>query len=449
MCATTVLRQIDDVGHDDPFQTKGGPDVKITMIAIGSTGDVRPYCLLGRELKRRGHEITIAAFTDFEDMVSKAGLQFFPIAGDVKDLMSHLMKPGAVGVSYLREAEKAIRGIAPVMLRDLMKAGEDAEAMLCTFFGSMFYSVAEKYRIPCIQTHYFPMDPNPIMPISSAPWPHLGSWWCRLSYRLGYLLISLLEKRYLTQWRKEHGLKLRRVRTKPDYDCNGHRISAIYAVSPLLMPRPSNWDERIYMPGFWWEPSDVAFTPSEDLTDFLNAGEKPVYIGFGSMVSGDMDETFRIVREAVEKAGVRAIIASGWAEEKHPVNTERIRYVDFVPHDWLFPRVSAAVHHGGAGTTASSLRAGLPTLIVPFGGDQPFWGARVHAAKCGPKPVPRVKMTADSLAEAIRDLTTNPVYRETAAVMGEGMRRENGVQNAADIIEKEIARWLAEDLARS
>ena len=420
--------------------------MRITMIAIGSTGDVRPYCLLGRELKRRGHEIKIAAFTDFEEMVNRASLGFFPVAGDVKELMSHLMKPGAVGLSYLRECEKAISGIAPVLLRDLMKAGDGAEAILCTFFGTMYYSVAEKHRIPCIQTHYFPMDPNPIMPISSAPWPELGSWWCRLSYRIGYLLISLLEKNYLTAWRKEHGIDLRHLRTKPDYSCNGHRIPAIYATSPLLMPRPDNWDEKIYMSGFWWEKdAEEDFTPSQELLDFISAGEKPIYIGFGSMVSGDMDDTFRIVREAVEKAGVRAIIASGWSEEKHPVNTSSIHYVDFVPHDWMFGHVSAAVHHGGAGTTASSLRAGLPTLIIPFGGDQPFWGARVHAAQCGPKPVPRDSMTADQLAAALKDLAGNPVYRQKAAAMGEAMRKEHGVQNAADIIEREIAEWLEAD----
>ena len=419
--------------------------MKITMFALGSTGDVRPYCLLGRELKKRGHEITIAAFSDFEKMVHQAGLGFFPIAGDVKDLMTHLMKPGVSGLTYLREAEKAISKIAPVLLRDLLRAAEGAEAMVCTFVGTMFYSVAEKYGIPCIQTHYFPMDPNPDMPISSAPWPHLGAWWCRFSYRAGHLLISLLEKRYLSKWRKENGMKPRGLRTKPDYSCGSHRIPAIYAISPLLTPRPKNWDEKIYMSGFWWEETECDYTPPQDLADFLASGEKPVYIGFGSMVSGDMDETFRIVREAVEKSGVRAIIASGWSEEKHPVNTERIQYVDFVPHDWLFRQVSAAVHHGGAGTTASSLRAGLPTLIVPFGGDQPFWGIRVHKAQCGPKPVPRERMTADSLAHALRELTELPVYRERAAEIGQGMRSEFGVQNAVDIIEREIGDWLAAD----
>ena len=403
--------------------------MKITMIAIGSTGDVRPYCLLGRELKRRGHEITVAAFADFEGMVTQSGLGFFRLSGDVKELMSHLMKPGAVGVSYLREAEIAIGKIAPVLLKDVTRSCEGAEAMLCTFLGTVFYSVAEKYRIPCVQTHYYPMDPNPDFPIASAPWPHLGSWWNRLSYRIGYLLIGMLEKRYLTPWRREHGLSTRRLHTKPDYTCCGHRVPAVYATSPLLMQRPGNWDAKIYMSGFWWEEADTPFTPPRALLDFLAAGEKPVYIGFGSMVSGDMAETFRIVLEAVDRAGIRAVIASGWSGEKLPAGTDRVFYVDYVPHSWLFDRVSAAVHHGGA--------------------DQPFWGDRVHAAQCGPAPVPRDRMTAGRLAEALRDLTQNPVYRQKAAAVGEGMRREHGVQNAADIAEREIALWLEEDRQRS
>ncbi|MBQ8556336.1 MAG: glycosyltransferase family 1 protein [Clostridia bacterium] len=415
--------------------------MKITMVTIGSTGDVRPYALLGRELHRRGHEVTVAAFAPFEEMVTKEGLRFYPISGDVVDLMSHLMKPGAVGLSYLQEVEAAIANVAPLLLRDITDAFADAEAMVCNFFGTTFYSVAEKYDIPCVQTHFFPMDPTPDMPISSAPFPELGRWWNRLSYRVGYLLLSLLEKRYLTDWRRQHGLNVRCLRTKPDYSCNGHRIPAIYAVSPLLMPRPASWDEHIHMSGFWWDESPCDYQPDQALTDFLQRGEKPVYIGFGSMVSGDMDRTFQLVEEAVQQSGVRAIIASCWAQEKGTTDSERVIHVKDLPHDWLFRHVAAAVHHGGAGTTASSLRAGLPTLVIPFGGDQPFWGSRVHKAGCGPKPIPRDQLTVGQLSAALRDLVDNPAYAQTAAEIGQKMRQEHGVMVAADIIEREIAIW--------
>lgn len=140
--------------------------MKITMIALGSTGDVRPYMLLGRELRRRGHDITIASFASFQSMVEDAGLRFQPLAGDVVAIMANLMKPGAKGVSYLWQVEKSIRDIAPAVLEDLTRACADADAMLCTYFGSLYYSIAEKYRIPCIQTHYYPMDPT-----TSRPFP--------------------------------------------------------------------------------------------------------------------------------------------------------------------------------------------------------------------------------------------------------------------------------------
>ena len=184
--------------------------MKITMITLGSTGDVRPYMLLGRELHERGHEVTIAAFAPFQGMIEEAGMSFYPISGDVVDMMGRLLQPDAVGVRYLKEFEKGIRDIAPMLLDDLLHCAEGAEAIVCTFFGTMFYSIAEKYDIPCIQTQYFPMDPCKDMPISSAPFRKLGKWWNVLSYRIGYLLISALEHRYLSDWRKENDMAKRR-----------------------------------------------------------------------------------------------------------------------------------------------------------------------------------------------------------------------------------------------
>ena len=128
--------------------------MKITMITLGSTGDVRPYMLLGRELHERGHEVTIAAFAPFQGMIEEAGMSFYPISGDVVDMMGRLLQPDAVGVRYLKEFEKGIRDIAPMLLDDLLHCAEGAEAIVCTFFGTMFYSIAEKYDIPCIQTQY-------------------------------------------------------------------------------------------------------------------------------------------------------------------------------------------------------------------------------------------------------------------------------------------------------
>lgn len=415
--------------------------MKITMITLGSTGDVRPYMLLGRELHERGHEVTIAAFAPFQGMIEEAGMSFYPISGDVVDMMGRLLQPDAVGVRYFKEFEKGIRDIAPMLLDDLLHCAEGAEAIVCTFFGTMFYSIAEKYDIPCIQTQYFPMDPCKDMPISSAPFRKLGKWWNVLSYRIGYLLISALEHRYLSDWRKENDMAKRRVRLRPDYDVKGKQVPVIYAMSPTLVPRPEDWADNIHMSGFWWDERPVDYTPDPALAEFLRAGDEPVYIGFGSMVSGDMGELAEIIRQAVKLSGVRAVVALGWGQQEAKTKDANIFYVKSVPHDWLFPHMAGAVHHGGAGTTATSLRHALPTLVVPFGGDQPFWAERVYAAGCGPKAIPRDKLTAENLAEGLRALISNPEYTRNAACIGEALRNEHGCVNAADLIEKAVWDW--------
>ena len=420
--------------------------MNITMIAIGSMGDVRPYVLLGRELHARGHEVTVASFAPFEAMITEAGLHFFKVSGDVVEMMSNLMKPGGNGVRILASFEKTIRSIAPVLLGDLMRSCEGADALICTFFGSMYYSIAEKYRIPCVQTHYFPMDNNSAMPISSAPFQHLGRVWNSATYKIGYLLIGTLEKRYLTDWRRENGMAPRRVHTRPDYVSDGHTVPVVYAVSPLVMPRPKQWNEHIHMSGFWYDDAPCCWQPPKELEDFLAEGETPIYVGFGSMVSGDMNRLFARVLRALRAARVRAIVSTGWGGENLRLKSNsRIFFADYVPHDWLFPRVRAVVHHGGAGTTASGLRAGKPTLIVPFGGDQPFWGSRVHALGCGPRPIMRETLTVDRLTRGILDLVTRESYRVAAQELAERMRSEAGVRTAADIIEKEIAVWGQEE----
>ena len=248
--------------------------MRIAMLVIGSTGDVRPFVLLGQELKRRGHEITIATFASFEGMVREAGLGFFSLAGDVMEVMANIMKPGTKGVSYLMQVEKSLKDIAPVLLRDLMQSAQGADAMCCTFFGSMYYSVAEKYHIPCVQVQYCPVDPNGETPISSAPGLGWGRWWNHLSYRLGYLLIGLLEKKYLTGWRRDNGISLRRLHPHPDYALGENTIPVIYAISPVVMPRPRAWGANIHMSGFWWDDTPVNYTPPRALKDFLAAGER-------------------------------------------------------------------------------------------------------------------------------------------------------------------------------
>ncbi len=413
------------------------------MIAIGSTGDVRPYIILGQELQSRGHRVKLTAFETFRETAYEAGLGFAPLSGDASNFMSNIMKPGTNGFNYLSQLETSLKDVAAILLKDIMAACEDAEAMICTFFGSMMYSVAEKYHIPCIQTQYYPMDYNANVPISSAPLLKLGKAWNKATYKIGYLMISTLEKRYLSDWREENGMKERKVKSQPDYMVHGHTIPVLYALSPLLMPRPLSWGEHIHMTGFWQDQQTVDYTPPEDLIAFLNKGPAPIYVGFGSMVSGDMGKTLDIVLSGIRQAGVRAVLLKGWGGKTELKNDKNLYIGEYIPHEWLFENVQAVVHHGGAGTTAAGLRAGKPTLVVPFGGDQPFWGSRVRALGCGPKPIRRTNLTEEKLAEALSELVENGAYKVAAGELGERLKSETGTANAADVIEHEVEKWMA------
>ena len=420
------------------------------MVAIGSTGDVRPYVLLGRELKKRGHEVTIVCFDMTEKLVTEAGLNFAPLAGSVKDIFMAVMTPGTNGFTFLPKFKNALLDDLPQFLHTLEEGCKDAEAIICTFFGSVVYSIAEKHNIPCIQTHYFLMDYNDMFPITTAPGLKMGKAWNKVSYKMGYALINTLEWHYLSDWRSEEGMKSKKISMSPDYYINGHKIPVLYAISPLLVPRAPEWDEHIHMTGFWTDPEPCEYEPEPSLVRFLEEGEKPVYIGFGSMVSGDMGQTLDIVLKAVAASGVRAIIGRGWGGGAldAALSNPNVYVADYIPHDWLFSRVSAVVHHGGAGTTAAGVLACKPTLVVPFGGDQPFWGQRIYDLGIGPKPIKRENLTVEKLADALIKLTHTPRFNVAVSEIGERMKYENGTLLAADIVEREINDWIAEDKRR-
>jgi len=193
------------------------------------------------------------------------------------------------------------------------------------------------------------------------------------------------------------------------------------------------------MTGYWFLDDAQEWLPDSKLSAFLDAGPPPVYIGFGSMAGRDPERLGTIAVEALQAAGVRGIIATGWGGLRTGSLPDSILKIDQAPHDWLFPRMAAIVHHGGAGTTAAALRAGKPSVIVPFFGDQPVWARRVYEIGAGARPIPQKKLTAENLASAISNVTGNAGMRRTAEDLGEKIRSENGVDAAVAIIERHAA----------
>ncbi|KAL9598451.1 MAG: hypothetical protein Q9219_004487 [cf. Caloplaca sp. 3 TL-2023] len=218
------------------------------------------------------------------------------------------------------------------------------------------------------------------------------------------------------------------------------KVPYTYLWSPGLVPKPSDWGPEIDIAGFVFLDLASSFKPPDLLTEFLEAGEPPVYIGFGSIVVDDPDKFTAMIFEAVEKAGVRALVSKGWGGLGHKGNTpKQIYLLENTPHDWLFPRVSACVHHGGAGTTAIGLKCGKPTMIVPFFGDQPFWGAMVAKAGAGAaEPIPYKHLSADRLAEGIRQCLS-PEARTHAESLARAIEVEgDGAKNAVDSFHRHL-----------
>ncbi|MBM3121917.1 MAG: glycosyltransferase family 1 protein, partial [Chloroflexi bacterium] len=196
----------------------------------------------------------------------------------------------------------------------------------------------------------------------------------------------------------------------------------------------------IHVTGYWFLDPSEGWRPAADLLDFLNGGPPPVYIGFGSMVHRRPEEVAALVCDALQRSGLRAVWSAGWGGLASTRLPNSVFMTGSIPHAWLFPRMAAVVHHGGVGTTAAGLRAGVPSIAIPYFGDQPFWGRRIAELGVGPKPIPRSRLTADRLALALQSATTDTGMQARAARLGEAIRAEDGIGNAVRVIEESLAR---------
>jgi UDP:flavonoid glycosyltransferase YjiC (YdhE family) len=213
-------------------------------------------------------------------------------------------------------------------------------------------------------------------------------------------------------------------------------LPTLYGFSPSVIPAPADWSNDHHVTGFWFLDSAADWTPPQDLVTFLQAGSPPVYIGFGSMTTRKPEETTDLVIKALHQTNQRAILVSGWGGLQKTDLPDSVFMIDSIPHAWLFPRVAAVVHHGGAGTTAAGLRAGVPSIVIPFFADQPYWGGRVADLGVGPTPIPRKKLTVERLAQAIQIAVTDEAMRQRAVDLGLRIQAEDGVARAVEIIQQ-------------
>jgi hypothetical protein len=207
--------------------------------------------------------------------------------------------------------------------------------------------------------------------------------------------------------------------------------------SPCLLPKPADWRANISVPGYTFLNSSSSYTPPQALQQFLESGPPPVYIGFGSIVVEHPLALTTLVIEAVKSTGHRVLFATGWsgrgdsADEVPSTSQHTFILQEDCPHDWLFPQVACVVHHGGAGTTAAGLRAGRSTIVIPFFGDQFFWGDIIYRAGAGPQPIPYRSLEMKLLVDAVQ-IAMRPDVLRFAERIGERIKLEDGIEGAVE-----------------
>ncbi|KAL8814666.1 MAG: hypothetical protein Q9223_006127 [Gallowayella weberi] len=450
-------------------QTTPKPKLNIVVMVIGSRGDIQPFLKLGKLLKEEhGHRVRIATHPAFKTFVEQdSGLEFFSVGGDPAELMAFMVKnPGLVpSLSTVKAGEigrkrdsmfEMFKGFWRACInatddeedpanRSMMESWNPfvADAIIANPPSFAHVHCAERLGIPLHLMFTFPYSPTQQFP---HPLANIKTTNVDTNYTnfMSYPLVEMMTWQGLgdlVNRFRVHTLGLEAVSTVwAPGQLFRMKVPYTYMWSPGLIPKPSDWGPEIDIAGFVFLDLASSFRPPTSLSEFLEAGEPPVYIGFGSIVVDDPDKFTTMIFEAIEKAGVRALVSKGWGGLGDEANTPANVYMlENTPHDWLFPRVSAVVHHGGAGTTAIGLKCGKPTMIVPFFGDQPFWGAMVAKAGAGAEePIPYKHLNAESLAEGIKQCLTSEAKANAEKLARDIELEGDGAKNAVDSFHRHL-----------
>jgi sterol 3beta-glucosyltransferase len=412
----------------------------LVLLTSGTRGDVQPVIALALGLQEAGLPVRLAAPSSFRAWIESFNLSFAQVDGNPSDLLT---RPGAQSaltydgnpIRSLRASAAYVAQARPIyaqMFASAWLACRDARALIIGLPTTWGIHIAEALEVPCLGAFLQPVTPTrafpaPIIPLTFS----LGGTYNRLTYAAAGLVIWLPWREILNRFRSRT-LGLPPLNWPPQPLPFGRLEAVLYGFSPRLAPAPADWPASIHATGFWRLPQRP-FEPSAKLQNFLDSGPLPVYMGFGSPGVHDPQQTLDLSLEAVEMAGIRAVIALPGASF-HDLSKNAHLLLEGVPHDWLFPRVAGVVHHGGAGTIAAGLLAGQPSLLVPLGADQFFWGKRIRDLGLGPAPIPRRKLTARRLGAALLELTDDCEARKRAQAFGQILREEDGVAQAVAVL---------------
>lgn len=406
--------------------------MRFTVVTYGSEGDTRPLVEICRELMARGHQVRLWADRSTLAAAEKAQVPHVALAGDIRaaaaegGALRRLMQRGDNVGGLLRATARLVNQSTGAWMDAVMDDARGADAVLFASLASYVgLSVAEAHGLPAIGLGLWPVAPTAEFP-SPLMAPNLVPRCLnKLSHRVVNGQIWRLFRDAANQARRAHGLAPRRQ------PWEGYPVA--YGISPSLVSPPRDWPERLKICGAWTSPSPDGWQPPPDLEDFLADGPKPLYFGFGSMVGFDCDRVLAAVIGAAQ--GRRAVFSPGWSGIRAAALPSNFHVIGPQPHQWLFPRMAVVVHHGGAGTSHTAARAGVPSVVVPFAADQFFWADRLRRAGVAPPPLKRARLSASSLRAGVDHALA---LSTPARALGHAMAGEDGARVAVDFILRQM-----------
>ncbi|XVF39067.1 hypothetical protein PTKIN_Ptkin01aG0006000 [Pterospermum kingtungense] len=435
-----------DLDEDTSFHetNKSIPRLKIAILVVGTRGDVQTFLAMAKRLQEFGHHVRLATHVNFSSFVKEAGVEFYPLGGDPRVLAGYMARnkglipsgPGEITIQR-KELKAIIQSLFPACTEPDIETGTPfrAQAIIANPPAYGHAHVAEALGVPIHIFFTMPWTPTYEFPHPLARVPQSAGYW--LSYIVVDLLIWWGIRGYINDFRKKK-LKLPPIAYFSTYNGSISHLPTGYMWSSHLVPKPKDWGPLVDVVGYCFLNLGSKYQPQEEFVQWIQKGPQPIYIGFGSMPLEDSKKTTDIILEALKDTRQRGIIGQGWGELGQFTGVpENVFILEDCPHDWLFPQCSAVVHHGGAGTTATGLKAGCPTTIVPFFGDQFFWGDRVHQRGLGPAPIPISQLNVENLSNAIRFML-QPEVKSLAMELAKLIENEDGVAAAVDAFHRHL-----------
>ncbi|TFW28907.1 glycosyltransferase [Massilia horti] len=402
--------------------------MKLLILTYGTEGDTRPLAAVGHALRHAGHDVHLLGDARTLGSAAELGLPHSALTGDIRQLFAEWGSQGPKATA--KALVQLTNANTHAWMQETLAAAEGCDAILTSGLAAFVgLSVAERLSIQAIGAGMIPLTPSREFPSPFLPPDIVPRWLNHASLRLTNQLLWLAFRKTLNQARQTVlGLPPRRAMP------NEHPM--LYGISPSILPQPADWPANARLCGQWQVPAGD-FTPPPELAAFLDAGAPPAYVGFGSMAGMDGQQMAATLISAL--AGRRALFYPGWSGMDDIELPENILRIGAIPHDWLFPRTAAVIHHGGSGTTHSATRAGKPSVVVPFAGDQPFWAKCLYDLGIAPPALDATTLDFGKLGNAIEFAERLDVQKQAAQV-GERMQRENALLTAIEEIEKLIAR---------